>query len=146
MNKRFIKVVKPKDVNLPLAKGGLDRFGLPCFLGAQHLGPDEVRVDGLLSRIGGADLQHERVTRRPRQRGQALDGAPRLQGEVGAVQLGQGLLDQRHPQLLPLSLQPEGRNSESRPQDAAPRDQTGLRWENYGAFEHRFHKRSNHFK
>lgn len=95
-------------LNFPRAERGLDGFGLPRLLGAQHLGPDEVRVDGLLSRIGGADLQHERVARRPRQRGQALDGAPRLQGEVGAVQLGQGLLDQRHPQLLPLSLQPEG--------------------------------------
>lgn len=69
----------------------------PGLLGAEHLGPDEVRVDRLLPGVGGADLQHERVAGSPRQRGQALDGTPRLQGKVGAVEFGQGLLDQRHP-------------------------------------------------
>lgn len=133
-------MVKQKKFYVPCAKRGFDRYDLPRLLGAQHLGPDEVRVDGLLSRIGGADLQHERVTRRPRQRGQALDGAPRLQGEVGAVQLGQGLLDQRHPQLLPLSLQPEGRNSVSR-----PRDQSRPTWLDFENFEQGSHERSNMF-
>lgn len=69
----------------------------PGLLGAEHLGPDEVRVDRLLPGVGGADLQHEGVAGSPRQRGQALDGTPRLQGKVGAVEFGQGLLDQRHP-------------------------------------------------
>lgn len=31
---------------------------LPSLLGAEHLGPDEVCVDGLLPRIGRADLEH----------------------------------------------------------------------------------------
>ena len=70
---------------------------LPCLLGAEHLGPDEVGVNGLLPGVGGADLQHQGVAGGPRQRGQALDGAPRLQGKVGAMEFGQGLLYQRHP-------------------------------------------------
>lgn len=66
---------------------------LPCLLRAEHLSPNEVRIDGFLPGVGGADLEHEGVAGSPRQRGQALDGAPRLQGEVGAVEFGQGLLN-----------------------------------------------------
>lgn len=85
---------------------------LPSLLGAEHFSPDEVRVDGLLPWVGRADLQHERVAGGPRQRSQALDGAPRLQGKVGAVEFGQCLLDQRHPKLFPLSLKAEKENRE----------------------------------
>lgn len=70
---------------------------LPSLLGAEHLGPDEVCIDGFFPRVGGADLEHQGVTRSPRQRGQALNGAPCLQGKVGPVEFGQGLLNQRHP-------------------------------------------------
>lgn len=103
----------PVDVRVQLHGGELrvtcaNNDFSPGLLGAEHLGPDEVRVDGFLPRVGGADLQHQGVARGPRQRGQALDGAPRLQGKVGAVELGQGLLDQRHPELLPLGLEGGG--------------------------------------
>ena len=77
----------------------------PGFLGAEHLGPDEVCIDGFLSGVGGADLQHQGVAGSPRQRGQALDGAPCLQGKVGAMEFGQVLFNQRHPKLLPLGLE-----------------------------------------
>lgn len=69
----------------------------PSLLGAEHLGPDEVRIDGLLPRVGGADLEHQGIAWSSRQCGQALDGTPCLQGEVGAMEFGQGLFNQRHP-------------------------------------------------
>lgn len=78
---------------------------LPSLLRTQHFGPDEVSVNGLLTGVSGADLQRQALTGSAGERGQALDGAPCLEGKVGAMQLGQCLLDEGHPQLLALSLQ-----------------------------------------
>lgn len=77
---------------------------LPSLLRTQHFGPDEVSVNGLLSGVSGADLQRQALTGGTGECGQAFDGAPCLEGKVGAVQLGQRLLDEGYPQLLPLSL------------------------------------------
>lgn len=65
----------------------------PGFFGAQHLGPGQVGVDGLLLGVGGAELEGQGLAGGPRQRGQAFDGSPCLQREVGAVDLGQGLFN-----------------------------------------------------
>lgn len=76
----------------------------PSFFGAQHLGPDQVRVNGFFFGVGGTELQGQRLAGRPRQCGQPLDGTTCLQSKVGTVQLGQGLFNQSHPELLPLGL------------------------------------------
>lgn len=79
----------------------------PCFFGAQHLGPDEVCVDGFLFGVGGADLEGERLAGGPGQRGQAFDSSTCLQSKVGAMELGQCFFYQSHPELLPLGLERE---------------------------------------
>lgn len=78
---------------------------LPSLLRTQHFGPDEVSVNWFLAGVRGAELQGQALTGGAGECGQALDGAPGLKGKVGAMQLGQSLLDEGHPQLLALSLQ-----------------------------------------
>lgn len=79
----------------------------PRFFGAQHSGPDEVRVDGFFFGVCGADLQGQRLAGGAGQRGQTLDGSARLQGKVRTVELGESFFNQSHPELFPLSLQRE---------------------------------------
>lgn len=82
---------------------------LPCLFGAEHLGPDQVCINGLLLGVGGTDLEGQRFAGGPCQCGQALNGPTSLQSEVRSVQLGQGFFNQRHPELLPLGLMVNGK-------------------------------------
>jgi hypothetical protein len=79
----------------------------PSLLRTQHFGPDEVIVNGLLAGVSGADLQRQALAGGASERGQAFDSTPCLEGKIGAVQLGQRLLDEGHPQLLSLCLREE---------------------------------------
>ena len=49
-------------------------------------------------------LQWHTLTRRPSERGETLDCPARHEGLVAAVDLGDRLLDQGNPQLIPLGL------------------------------------------
>lgn len=83
---------------------------LPSLLRTQHFGPDEVSVNRFLSGVSRADLQCQALTGGTGECGQAFNGTPCLEGKVGAVQLGQRLLNEGYPQLLPLCLE-EGSES-----------------------------------
>ena len=74
---------------------------IAALLHGEELRPDHVLVDGLfIVAAGGGHLELERLARVAGERGQAFDGQTRHQGLVAAVELGHGLLDQRHPELL----------------------------------------------
>lgn len=82
------------------AAGAHEEHGLPR---GQQLGPDEILVELVLARQSRR-LEWHALAGCTGQGGQALDGTARDQGLVAAVDLGDRLLDQRHPQLFSLRL------------------------------------------